>query len=179
MIEKEYKVLINAKEYNRVLNLFDFEEEYVQINLYYVGRDEREQATVRVRCKFNKIYLQVKIDVSKEKGIHIKREYEKEIFIIPYMISKDDLNSLCNVDYFEDRFLADTLITVRKNYIYKGNIVSLDRNVYLGITDYELEIEYQDELDNEIIEKLKRENIYNEKNSKGKFERFMEKYEKK
>ena len=35
------------------------------------------------------------------------------------MISKDDLNSLCNVDYFEDRFLADTLITVRKNYIYK------------------------------------------------------------
>ena len=35
-----------------------------------------------------------------EKEIHINTEYEKEIEIIPYIITKEELNNLCGVDFF-------------------------------------------------------------------------------
>ena len=101
-----------------------------------------------------------------EKEIHINREYEKEIEIIPYIITKEELNNLCGVDFFEDRYLLNILVTERRNYICEDNIISLDRNSYLGITDYELEIEYKNKIIEKIKKKLEQEKIYNEKNYK-------------
>lgn len=154
MIEKEYKTMLNYEKYIRLLEVFHFEEALVQVNLYYISKQD-DNNTVRVRCKSGRIFLQVKIDCSIEKGIHINREYEKEIEIIPYIITKEELNNLCGVDFFEDRYLLDILVTERRNYICEDNIISLDRNSYLGITDYELEIEYK----NKIVEKIKKKFI--------------------
>ena len=170
MIEKEYKTMLNYEKYIRLLEVFHFEEALVQVNLYYISKQD-DNNTVRVRCKSGRIFLQVKIDCSIEKGIHINREYEKEIEIIPYIITKEELNNLCGVDFFEDRYLLDILVTERRNYICEDNIISLDRNSYLGITDYELEIEYKNKIVEKIKKKLEQEKIYNEKNTRGKFKR--------
>ena len=76
------------------------------------------------------------------------------------------MNNLCGVDFFEDRYLLNILVTERRNYICEDNIISLDRNSYLGITDYELEIEYKNKIIEKIKKKLEQEKIYNEKNYK-------------
>ena len=175
MIEKEYKTMLNYEKYIRLLEVFHFEEALVQVNLYYISKQD-DNNTVRVRCKSGRIFLQVKIDCSIEKGIHINREYEEEIEIIPYIITKEELNNLCGVDFFEDRYLLDILVTERRNYICEDNIISLDRNSYLGITDYELEIEYKNKIVEKIKKKLEQEKIYNEKNTRGKFKRFYARY---
>lgn len=115
-------------------------------------------------CRFCKYHKRENNMIEKE--IHINREYEKEIEIIPYIITKEELNNLCGVDFFEDRYLLNILVTERRNYICEDNIISLDRNSYLGITDYELEIEYKNKIIEKIKKKLEQEKIYNEKNYK-------------
>ena len=115
-------------------------------------------------CRFCKYHKRENNMIEKE--IHITREYEKEIEIIPYITTKEELNNLCGVDFFEDRYLLNILVTERRNYICEDNIISLDRNSYLGITDYELEIEYKNKIIEKIKKKLEQEKIYNEKNYK-------------
>lgn len=67
MIEKEYKTMLNYEKYIRLLEVFHFEEALVQVNLYYISKQD-DNNTVRVRCKSGRIFLQVKIDCSIEKG---------------------------------------------------------------------------------------------------------------
>ena len=55
---------------------------------------------------------------------------------------------------------------------YKGVEIALDKNEYLDVTDYELEIEYENEYPQYILDMLKEYNIKIHSNTSGKNKRF-------
>lgn len=178
MLEKEYKTILSKKQYAQLIETFEKEKQYLQINFYYKkeGSNEDLELTIRIRVKMGKMLLQVKEPISKEDGIHIKREYEKEIKTIPYIISGEELNALCHSEKYTDSYLLGMLVTERRISIIDNCELALDINHYCGITDYELEIEYIDKLSPKLIDLLKEMNIYKSENGDGKFKRFYTRY---
>lgn len=177
MIEKEYKVLLSKKKYEELLNLFDFSQAFTQINFYYKERGEEHlDTTIRVRAVNNQIFLQVKEPISKEKGIHVKKEYQREIKEIPYRIESEILNSLCKAKTYQDCFLIGILVTERKVVIRENYEIAMDINYYCGVVDYELEIEFDKNVDVELIQLLENKGVYKKVNSEGKYTRFINNY---
>ena len=98
---------------------------------------------IRVREKKDKYYLQVKIPLSEDKGIHIKKEFTKEIFDIPPIILGTELSELAGEKINNASYIGKLKTTRLKKKINQAELC-LDKNEYLGITDYEIEIEYLD-----------------------------------
>lgn len=178
-IEKEIKILLSKEDYQRVKLLFEWDKEVTQKNYYYVNSENItcycNEPTIRIRKKEGKYKLQIKIGVGKEKScLHVKEEYEKPMFSVPDTISRTELKELTNADFKNDVLLIGNLVTCRKTCaIYDNTEISLDKNFYLGIEDYEIEIEYVNNYPNEIMEYLSKNGITSNKPSVGKFSRFM------
>lgn len=151
-IEKEYKMLLNKEEYISLLNNID-SNTYKQANYYYSSSSKI--ASFRIREIENKYIFTLKV---KENDYH--REYEFEI-------SDNSLNDERISDLFKEfniseyRYVGE-LITYRTDLKLSKGIISLDKNEYLGVTDYEIEYElynYQDGDNSELINLLKKCNI--------------------
>lgn len=174
MIEKEYKVILNKEQYEKILNSFEFLEPVVQINFYYKENKSRFiDTTIRVRFKDKKIKLQVKELISIRNGIYVRREYEKSLKEVPLIIKGKTLNELCESNRYQDCLFIGVLITERRVIHINDCEMALDINHYCGITDYELEIEFEKEIDSGILEFLNSEKIYKNQVVKGKYERFV------
>lgn len=178
MLEKEYKILLCEDQYKAVMQYFNFETLFIQTNYYYKEKNKSpHNLTVRVREKKGRLYLQVKEPIVANRGIHIKKEHCKMIDEVPKIIEGKILNELCgNTGKYNDCFLLGHLITERRTIKQEKYEIALDVNSYLGITDYELEIEFE-EKPLMVIDFLKREGIFKEKTDKGKFERFFYRYQ--
>ena len=109
----------------------------LQINYYYDTLDDKlneYKITVRVRENNNDMKLQIKKHISQQNFRIESYEYSCNITEL--------LQSVKIPDFKEELSLKGKLITDR--IIYKcGNssIICLDKNTYLGTTDYEVEIE--------------------------------------
>lgn len=137
MLEKEYKLLLSKENYLKLEKIFRFEDEYTQINFFYKENENLHlDTTIRVRAKKEKLFLQVKEPIEKKKGRHIKKEYQKELGIVPYKIEGNALNSLCETDIYEDCFLLGVLITDRKILKLEKCEIALDINYYDNTVDY-------------------------------------------
>lgn len=177
MLEQEYKILLSKEDYIKVEKLFNFTDAFTQINFFYKEIENAHlDTTIRIRAKKEKLFLQVKQPIEKKQGIHIKKEYQKELNVVPYKIEGKILNSLCATDIYEDCFLLGVLITERKILELEKCEIALDVNYYGSVIDYELEIEYEEEIDPKIIQILSKENLYIGKNSDGKYTRFVKQY---
>lgn len=51
MIEKEIKILLSQNQYKKILDTFNFEEEFIQTNNYYLCEGTSFDATIRIREK--------------------------------------------------------------------------------------------------------------------------------
>ena len=135
MLEYEKKILLTYKEYQMLMAIFnDNAKSVVQRNYYYDTDDfsmNKQGITCRIREK-NGIYTAtVKkhnwngLDCSFEKSETVLDEYDTNAF--------SDMNV---------RFQG--YLETHRNVLYSDNDLEivLDRNTYLGIEDYELEIEY-------------------------------------
>ena len=178
MIEKEYKCILDKKQYQNIERLFSFQEEFTQINFYYKEKDKNSDTTIRIRVKDNSWYLQVKEPVNTSNGTHTKRELQTIINTIPDVIKADMLNSLCHSKQYRDSYYVGFMITQRKIKKFNNCEIALDANYYFDVVDYELEIEYQEEIEQEILELLGKEKVIQYVNSGGKFSRFMALYDK-
>lgn len=88
------------------------------------------------------------------------------------------LCELCSVDYIPDVFLVGYLYTERLFCNHgNNNEICLDMNNYFGKTDYELEIEFIDTIDKQILHILKSLEIEINSSIIGKYGRFMKRYE--
>lgn len=177
VIEQENKVLLSKDQYDTLDKMFNWHDEIKQINHYYINDLIVEKdITVRVREKNDKLLLQVKVPVQKDKSLHIKKEFVKEISSIKDIILSDELEKLCGYKLGDAKYL-NKLETLRKSYNWNENVeVCLDFNKYFDVTDYELEIEYKGEPPVELINKLIDMNVDFQRNIKGKFSRFMKVY---
>lgn len=158
MIEKEYKVLLSEQNYTKIKSYFVWQDEFEQINYYYDDEEHfltKNNITLRIRNKKGKLYLQSKTPKKYENALSIKEEKElcisKIYEIIPESLIFDllgkNLKNVKKIGYLK---------TLRSfnNTTFKNVELCLDKNVYLGKTDYELELEYIDDFLSEEIIKL-------------------------
>lgn len=159
--EIEYKSLIAESKYEELQKFIpqfaEFLEEYEQINHFFDTKDmqlDKEKITLRIRHKKGKYILTAKLNKAKKGQIFNTSD---EINI---MLTNEEAEMLLKegkipVDHivFEQieketgikikkpaRYLGQ-LTTFRKDYKRESDIISLDKNFYNGIVDYELEWE--------------------------------------
>lgn len=182
MIEKEVKILLSEAQYELVKSLFNWDSQAIQTNYYYGDINTVEynsELTIRIRDKKGSKKLQIKKPVRYDEALHVKEEFEKPVDTIPDMISNEELREMVGMDY-PDVSLLGTLETLRFTCNWNENTeICLDTSKYFENTDYELEVEFKEELPAEIIERLQEHGIVPEKKVNGKFARFMSAYLKK
>ncbi len=174
--EKEFKGMISSETY-RELSFREWDKEIIQTNFYYTNSQfiDTNLITIRVRCIHSQFFLQVKMKHNMSNGVRISREYEQELSSVPKLITEDTIRNLCNDVYTcGDVKLMGFLVTQRKIKQVIDVEIALDRNMYAGKTDYEIEFEYKNGIEdvNELISKMKLSNQLHI--GKGKFERFKE-----
>ncbi|NLL72271.1 MAG: CYTH domain-containing protein [Clostridiales bacterium] len=175
-LEKELKVLLNKEEYNSLLKQFDWDEVRSQTNYYYTDDKDlikNKGITVRIRECNNIIALQVKVPLHEEGAFHMKKEFETYIKDVPKVIEGSIISNLCSID-LPNVTLAGSLVT--KRHICKlvdGIEICLDKSKYFDIEDYELEIEYEENIDPLIFDILNKNKIKYHNNVEGKSRRFF------
>jgi len=140
MKEYEQKIFLSKDEYFALLELYDnsFEARNKivvnHINHYYDNEKfslYNSKETLRVRQIGEELVLQQKTNKKYINSIRSCDECELSLDYLPSRIQiKDDL-----YDYIGCMF------TIRRNFSHENILVSLDENIYLGVVDYELEIE--------------------------------------
>ena len=178
MLEKELKVILSKEEYEKINNLIKWEDIYDQINFYYAKEGNEDipgTPTVRIRSKKKGMKLEVKVPVSRNEGsVKQHEEYAMDIDHIPGMIAKETLDKLLNRTDMSDVKLLGFLMTNRRiSTKYPGTEIALDKNEYFGKTDYELEVEFTEELPGELLSELNLTNIDMNKKVTGKYRRFI------
>jgi uncharacterized protein YjbK len=179
MIEKELKSLVTKEAYMKMLNAFTWNDSIKQINYYYadkLGVLETKNITVRARCIDSNYKLQVKSPVSEVGALHIKNEYEEKLLMLPNEIESEKLSRIIGCE-IENVYLIGSLKTHR-HIFWWDNITQLclDENKYLGCIDYEVEIEYVEDIDDKLLSQLSSLNVNFDSKAKGKYSRFMDKY---
>lgn len=135
MLEYEKKILLSQAEYSLLLNeMCKYSASGIQTNYYFDTDDfsmNEKDITCRIRCKNGKFKTTVKshggkeTDCSVENTANIKNGFDADTF--------KEMGLRLQGSLFTERTVA-----------YKDEYCEavLDRNTYLGNTDYELEIEY-------------------------------------
>lgn len=139
MLEFEMKFMLSPIEYGILCRAFNAPN-YTQTNYYYDTQDlfyNRKGITCRIREKGKKYKATIKEhrlnthNCSAEKTIEVKNEYDVSLF--------EGMNLL----------LQGKMQTLRKDIPMPNGIrIAVDKNIYLGAEDYELEIEYDPAFEN-------------------------------
>lgn len=183
-LEIESKALLTKDEYGKLISNFDASKIYEQIN-YYIDTaflDLREQKCgLRIRTKNDEIELTLKVTQSEG-----KLEINQQISNISLLnCLEEDLFPTGEVaDYIEQNLGIKTsylhvlgkLITYRLDIEYKSSLISIDRSLYNGHEDYEIECEddSKEVATNNLKEFLNQFGIPFNKNKRSKLRRFLE-----
>lgn len=175
MLETELKCMIDKDTYLEISSMFDWDKIKEQTNSYYTDTHnilKQNGITFRIRTIDNINKIQIKKHKNSESPLQICEENEYEISDIPEKFTADYVKKLTGIH--SDVSLLGSLTTLRHSLMYNNNVeICLDKNTYLDKTDYEIEIEYTDEIPSELIEKLKNAGVEFNKPAVGKCSRFM------
>lgn len=135
MLEYEKKLMLTEREYRQLLHAFHEDSATtLQTNFYFDTDDfsmNQKGITCRIRSKNGKFKATVKNHIKNHSELSIEKTM--------------DLGSQLDLQVFElmGLHLQGCLVTERC-VVYKDPFCEfvLDRNTYLGQTDYEMEIEY-------------------------------------
>ena len=175
MLETEYKSLLTEDEYKKIADYFDWDSIKEQTNHYYCD-DERNLAKnrvmFRVRVKDNKSVIQVKLHKNADSPLQICEELEYSVDGVPETIA--DGEKYTGIKTGELKNLGCT-VTLRHSKMWDNQTeICLDKTEYLGITDYEIEVEYTGgEMPQELSEELTSLGVEFKENSIGKYTRFL------
>jgi uncharacterized protein YjbK len=179
VIEKELKSLISREKYEELLDFFNFDETFEQINFYYIDNEniaKKKKINVRVRQIEEKFFLQVKTAVRDYKGLSISDEHEEELPSVPEVISGEKISKITKIQV-GDLHSVGSLKTLRSLCRWNGEtLICLDKNSYLDTVDYEIEVEFSsDEVDQKLLDVLSGHQVNFDKNTHGKRSRFLKK----
>lgn len=182
MIEYEKKILLSPWEYFTLLQLANKHSySVIQTNYYYDTDDfefNEKGMTCRIRCKNGKYKATIKNHCKNIDDVSVEKS--------------KTVTNINDIAFFENPKikLHGCLVTERTIIISnEACTVMLDKNTYLGTTDYELEIEYMpaceeqaDSIIQDFVKVLtlsskmfnKIEFMKKSKNSKNKSQRFFE-----
>ena len=142
-MEFERKQLLTKETYeNNMKELLNVThgESFIQVNYYYDTATfdmYKKNQTVRVRLKDNELTVECKSPKSYVNGTRICEEKAKPLNMLPKSIM---------IQQFE-LFFIGCMTTQRTNFLMNDYLISLDKNYYLGIVDYEIEIESNKTID--------------------------------
>lgn len=145
LLEYEMKFMLSHEEYRILFEAFNVPS-YTQTNFYYDTQDlfyNRNGITCRIREKENRYNATIK--THRLKTQHCSEERSRNV------------TNECDVSLFEgmELFLQGKMQTIRKDILMPNGVrISIDKNTYLGIEDYELEIEYNPAFENHCKEAL-------------------------
>lgn len=148
MTEIELKYLLSENEYREISSRYSWEKEKRIENYYYdtSGYDLYcNNITLRVRVIDNQIVLECKQNsIQSKKEKRISQEQSIPITSIPKEIDSNTINQFTGMT-FNHVVCIGKLTTYRKTMELSDLRISMDQCSYLGKTDYELEVELEDE----------------------------------
>lgn len=146
-LEIEFKILLNETLYNQML--MDYQDsifhQYTQINYYLIHPLlDQKKYMLRIREKENRFELTLKQPVatdSLETSIVLPKEVANKI-LNKQEISNPIFEKLATMGILlKDMDTSHSLITLRIDVKLPQGLLSIDKNTYAGIVDYELELE--------------------------------------
>lgn len=147
MVENEFKIMLDKGQYEKILEMFCWNEVIVQVNHYY-DTDDLALSTLHITCRVREIegkyFLQMKFPGAAE---YSRVELEKPLDALPCTIVSDELLQPHphGHNVLPDVKRLGMLKTTRNVHRFEGGEIDLDKSKYFGKTDYELEIEFTDE----------------------------------
>jgi len=165
-IEKEYKMMLNNSQYEALLKTLN-SPVYKQINYYYSSNSKT--TAFRIREINNQFFFTLKVKDS----TNSHKEYEFEID--SNSLEDQRIKELFKEYNINDYKYVGDLITYRCDKKLEKGIISLDKNEYLGITDYEIEYELYNSTDGDnkdLIKLLNDNGIEYKENTVTKRKRF-------
>lgn len=177
MKEQEFKSLVSEEKYEALKNEYAWDNEFRQTNHYFFDKNGcilKNEITVRVREKEDSCKLQVKIPESIRSNIHIKNEFSMPLENVPQVIEGKVLKDLCGIDVGDITRLGELRTERRTKRISESVKLFLDKNDYLNTTDYEVEIEYQNDK-SEIADLVRELELSQSSVTYGKKSRFVRK----
>ncbi|MFZ5989708.1 MAG: CYTH domain-containing protein [Bacillota bacterium] len=196
MIEKEFKILLDENDYYRIKELCTGRksESKIQTNHYFDTESfffDKKNVTLRVRETCNEYVLTVKIKDAKlyDEKIRVSDEYKFKISYTKFKGLTEKGDDICEIEpglaqvfeswreqFSKARYLGK-LTTDRTKLKPRDKVpyIELDKNEFLGCTDWELECEVESQEEIEAFEEwLKAENILPGKPVRGKYGRFLD-----
>ena len=181
-IEQELKMALTEREYNILLNVGQVKPQ-LHTNYYFRYRGMPKDMMIRLRKKGDEYLLCYKHRLSDRNGVSVSDERECEVSadfaqsLCARGVTRQEAQQLLGVDVPNNVPLAGSMDTYRAKFKIDDWLVELDKNVYSGRVDYELECE---NLFVEQLEKLKNYLFYAYgivfRPSKPKVQRFLEAY---
>lgn len=148
-VEQELKLRLTEREYRLLAERSDVKPQ-LQTNYYFYYDGMPRDEMVRLRQKGDAFLLCYKRRLSCREAVCVSDERECEItserarYILQRGISVDEMRKLFGVTTVVPLLLAGKLETYRTKFVLSGWVLELDKNVYLDVTDYELECENDD-----------------------------------
>lgn len=148
-IEQELKLQLDEREYGIVSALTDAQP-ILQINYYFGYADMPRDEMVRIRRKGDSYVLCYKKRLSLVDGVSVCDEREVNLesdhaqYALRRGLTADEMRKLCGVYVSGRLWLLGDMETYRTKFVWQEWTLELDKNVYLGTTDYELECENAD-----------------------------------
>ena len=178
-VEIEAKILIQDYEYERLIKSLNIKT-YSQNNYYFDNSDYSFSKIygLRIRYKNNKYELTLKEKLEEGK-LETNQNINEDEFSICYKNNifpngevKNKLEKL-NIDINSLKIIG-SLMTIRGDIQYKTSLISIDKNIYNNLIDYEVEAEDKtlSEAIKNLQEFLKKFNIIGKLNKTNKLERF-------
>lgn len=178
MQETEIKAIIDKETFERVAEYFKWESVKEQTNSYYTDSSstlKKNGITFRIRTVNDVNKIQIKKHQKTDSALQISEESEFEIDNIPEKFTAKEVFELTGIE--KEVFLLGSLTTLRHSLFYCDGVeICLDKSDYLDVTDYEIEVEYTNEIPPQLKEKLLELGVSFEKKASGKCSRFMERF---
>ncbi|MBR0365260.1 MAG: CYTH domain-containing protein [Clostridia bacterium] len=175
MLETELKCMLDEGVYKRLEAEFEWDKVFEQVNSYYsdpFGLLKKNGITLRVRTTDGINKIQVKKHKNADSPLQIAEEAEFDTDAIPDRFDAADVLAMTGTD--TEASLLGSLATLRHSLMYCDGVeICLDKNDYLDMTDYEIEIEYTKEIPPELIDRLKTAGVEFTAPAVGKCSRFM------
>lgn len=187
MLEIEYKFMTNEGLANKLLAQYNFSKNFSQINTYYIDRNDilrKNHITVRIREKNNQVYFQIKYPAKNNikhhscSNLSVRNEYsEKCRFPLTSNFIQKKIEKITGLIIY-DLYSPGQMITER--YVcndFRDIKIFLDVNSYLGIKDFEIELETSKKDNNKVAYLLSQLDKYKlNQHTSGKCTRFLQRY---
>lgn len=148
-IEQELKLLLTQQEYD-ILSKLTTNLPQLQTNFYFQAEQRHDpNVMVRIRQKNDGFLLCYKSRISSYQGVTVCDERECQLqsnvaqTFLQRGITAAELNAMLQTDFEQTFVFAGKMDTYRTTFLWQNWRLELDKSIYLGTCDYELECECQ------------------------------------